>query len=738
MKKILAGLILRILGIISLFPVGLQAQWLPMNGPGGADNITCFAKSAKAIFIAIDMHGASRSMDNGDHWSPMNICGQQYIDKLYTRESTVFAFSSGHIFRSVDNGLTWAETPATLGSEIYVSSIASNADYLFISTPDHGIFRSSDNGDTWSAIGKVIETRATPIAVMGNTVVIGGTENVGDGSNHKMYRSTDNGLSWIASDSGLPDGICIYRLTAIGSRIFATTNMTDIFVSADSGKSWAAINSTVIDNNATAHTFSADDICLVGDGNLLVRASLPSSTVFFISTNSGSDWTAVNLNLPFTEFTNYMVNGKYIFVGSRGSGIFRSTDLGVSWSPVNTGITYTTVSCFAESGQSMFAGTLGAGVFVSKDSGMNWSPANAGLTDRTIFDIAIQDTFIFATNYKRGISRSTINDMHWINVDSDSAIINSRHLAVFDGIVFASAINGVFRSTDHGAHWIAANSGLQDSSTIQAFTVCDSTLFAGCRGGLYYYNKAGNQWNMVPSSPVHDSISSLAGNGTVIYMGTESKGLYISENKGLDWHSSPLHYCYLEPTSFGFSTTKKLPVSSISTSGTNVCVGLPGPSSLFNFIGGCYFSADTGRSWSYVGPDTSYHMSSGVVCIKGTNIFVGPSEHGIWRESIPGMTGAKKNVRLTSGLTQKPDFVIQEPSRAHPAVIVGFGLSCSKRVAVSIYDLSGKRVALLVDGRLDPGTYRFRWNCGSQTPGLYTVRVMSGAKLFSKAIPIVQ
>ena len=54
--------------------------------------------------------------------------------------------------------------------------------------------------------------------------------------------------------------------------------------------------------------------------------------------------------------------GSSLFAGTNG-GVFLSTNSGTSWTAVNTGLTNTVVNALAVSGSNLFAGTAGGGVW---------------------------------------------------------------------------------------------------------------------------------------------------------------------------------------------------------------------------------------------------------------------------------------------------------------------------------------------------------------------------------------
>jgi photosystem II stability/assembly factor-like uncharacterized protein len=218
--------------------------------------------------------------------------------------------------------------------------------------------------------------------------------------------------------------------------------------------------------------------------------------------------------------------------------IYKSTDGGASWVPSNTGLEGCTLfpsdpctpsikglnDTFVFSlaidpihPTTLYAGTVPGGVFKSINSGASWSSVNftAASTDieilatdpvnsGTVYAVAKNDTIrmaprphgkIWIAGGNSGIFKTTNGGQTWIAVDSglptytntftppgsiivqSFAIDPSNPSTLYSGVVGNSTM-GVFKSTDGGASWTAANIDL----TPQALAIDPtdtSTLYAG-------------------------------------------------------------------------------------------------------------------------------------------------------------------------------------------------------------------------------------------------------------------
>jgi photosystem II stability/assembly factor-like uncharacterized protein len=219
-------------------------------------------------------------------------------------------------------------------------------------------------------------------------------------------------------------------------------------------------------------------------------------------------------NGPYGSTINSLaVSGTALFAGG-ASGVLRSTDNGTNWTSINSGLSFglsdSSVNALAVSGINLFVSTGSGslygsgGLFRSANNGTSWTAVNTGL----------------------------------LNYFGHSAYVNS--LYVSGKSLFAGTNGGIYLSTDDGATWTSANAGMPLYSTVSAFAVSGSNLFAAAGVyGMYLSTDNGTTW-MPDSSGLMDSYghtvepSSLAVSGTNLFAGT-IYGVYRSTNSGSNW-----------------------------------------------------------------------------------------------------------------------------------------------------------------------------------------------------------
>lgn len=135
---------------------------------------------------------------------------------------------------------------------------------------------------------------------------------------------------------------------------------------------------------------------------------------------------------------------------------------------------------------------------------------------------------------------------------------------------------GVYKSTDGGASWNAARSGIEGLNVyaLAMDPLAGSAVYAGTNNGLYRTFDGGASWH--PANPGNaDFILALAASGSNIYAGTAS-GVFRSGDGGANWSSV---------TSLGGTIVQALTV----TAAGNVFAGT---------TGGIFESSDDGATWT--------------------------------------------------------------------------------------------------------------------------------------------
>jgi photosystem II stability/assembly factor-like uncharacterized protein len=496
------------------------ASWNKLGGYT-LDNKTVNALAISGSnFIAATSNGIYLSTNQGANWTQEAITGTTYA--LMISGTNLFAGTIDGLYFSTDKGISWTETSL---SKVAISSLAVSGATMFAGTGKGG-FRSIDNGINWTHISDFGLLSEMSLAVSGENLFAAPAFN-------GIYRSTDNGISWNQMDTVLTTKN-INSLTMSGSNLFASTDR-GLFLSSNYGESWGLVS-------------GSSRISYVGSLDVLGSnwfAGTPSGV--FHSSNNGTTWaqdSEMSLNsiiLALTVSGTNLFTGSYTYIVHNGDtvdgGVFHSTDQGKSWRPTN--LIHKNIYSLTANNTNLFAGT-DSGVFFSTDDAKNWT--QAGLTQKHINTFAVSGSNIYACT-DSGVFLTMDNGTSWIQKGLNNIQVNA--FAVLDTHLYAGTNKGLFLSIDNGKSWL--QTGLSNTA-LRSLALLGTDLFAGSSygtGGIHLSTDYGSSWKTVNNGlPNNGNISviSFIAYGTNLFIGTESYGVFLSNDSGRNWKNAGLDY----------------------------------------------------------------------------------------------------------------------------------------------------------------------------------------------------
>lgn len=104
-----------------------------------------------------------------------------------------------------------------------------------------------------------------------------------------------------------------------------------------------------------------------------------------------------------------------------------------------------------------------------------------------------------------------------------------------------------------------------------------------------------------------------------------------------------------------------------------------------------------------------------------------------WKASIGHGTPGAVNSTFYVGVENSDNTIPFEfslsqnyPNPFNPSTIVRYTIKNSGKVTLSVYDLLGRKISVIVDKLQKPGQYEIEWNAGSFGSGIYFYRLQSG------------
>ncbi len=115
-----------------------------------------------------------------------------------------------------------------------------------------------------------------------------------------------------------------------------------------------------------------------------------------------------------------------------------------------------------------------------------------------------------------------------------------------------------------------------------------------------------------------------------------------------------------------------------------------------------------------------------------------------WRASthLLGSPGLGNGLKVTGEEEMAfPEEIIlfqNYPNPFNPSTNISFEIPAQQRVTLSVYSISGQRIATLTDAQYAAGTYSLTWDASNNASGIYFYVLETGGKSFSKKMTLIK
>jgi len=393
--------------------------------------------------------------------------------------------------------------------------------------------------------------------------------------------------------------------------------------------------------------------------------------------------------------------------------------------------------------------------------------------------LQVQSGFLFV-DYTNGQSGYTLSS------DLTHTLPDIHCLRKIGSALFAGTSKNTFRTTDFGASWSQTNSDWLDPHhdywSAGEFAVMGDILFASCAANPYYTTDEGSSWRFVGEfddfmvysldasrtclfvtrpnglrlrtrdmGTSWDTIScpgQLAIIDTVLFTEQSNGQIDASFDDGSTWvnvrsgipppgracdlHASGNFLIDLEDvTGFGLSPTRLLwtgsvlvassqmafpagfptglTTGSIRTNGSNIMLG----------FGGTYFSSNSGGKWCALQLPPGVSATSPFE-IAGNYLLVGGT--GVWRTPLDVALQVSPPAVVPPTVTLSQNY----PNPFNPTTTIKYRLPVSSMVRLRVYDVLGREVSVLANGRQNAGTFEVKFDGTDLASGVYIFRLQAG------------
>ncbi len=128
----------------------------------------------------------------------------------------------------------------------------------------------------------------------------------------------------------------------------------------------------------------------------------------------------------------------------------------------------------------------------------------------------------------------------------------------------------------------------------------------------------------------------------------------------------------------------------------------------------------------------------------GGDYEVTPAEYSVTVTEEPGNFYYEFEYKLRTGITgtqiiPETFYVGQNyPNPFNPETTIEFGMAGRGHVELSVYDITGKLVATLLDSEVAAGTHKVKWNASGFASGLYFYKVKTSDRMITKKLILMK
>lgn len=798
----------------------------PVVNSARVEAVQLVASRPGHLYVAFGSGNLWKSTNNGIDWRPIFNDQASYgigdfalapsnpeIIYLGTGESLKkarnFTIPGTGIYRSDDGGEHWRHLG--LSDSWHIGEIAvhpTNPEIVVVSVLGHlwsensnrGIYRTDNGGETWEHVLFVNErTGANDIVWAKNDPDVlyasmwenyPSVNGVGSG----VYRSADAGVTWNRCEGGLPTGESIGRIGVAVSqtdanKVYALVDhrgrikegAAQVFKSSDGGTTWSRTHEDELMIFSRIGWYFADIYVNPRDDEeifcLGVRVAHSSDGGKSFDLLGGqvkhlTPSAASGLHLDHCELWIDPNNPDHLVLGNDG-GLYQSYDKGKSWLHLNnlpTGEFYD-VAVDQSEPYRIFAGAqdnatvYGSATELGQARTENWKylwidPWNGGDGCITQVDPNDSNTVYFSAqegafrrkDMKRNRSkwiRPSLPKTHGGELDFNfvAPLIISPH----DSNVVYLGGNYLFKSTNRGDAWEVVSGDLSKSSDLKR----ESTAIA--------------------------SIAQSKENASLVYVGTDKGGFWVSQNGGETWEERieglPRGYIRsIVPSKFSsdrvYAAISGLNDDDLKTylmcsedrgqhwrsiagnlfdEPANVLIEDPVYENLLyaGTFRGVYCSTNRGKSWQLMGRNfPACSVADLVIQERENDLIVATHGRGVYKLGLDVMHEklARDSAELDSDVVfDIPDVTLPYLSDVRPGVnfrdgekaTISFWLKQAAKVEITIQE-EGKTLAIFVQNAYR-GINQFRWNLVTEStesplpyfinyksflkPGKYQVRI---------------
>ncbi len=693
-------------------------QWDVIRGPADYKFYDHAVALDEQTALLADGNLILKTSNFGADWTEVLLPEAASVNQMDAASATVAYISAddGLVYKTENAGDTWTQVGDTSQFVWDLDVIdAFDEDNVFIGAEDGYFLKTTDGGSSWDTVYVADEDMDGGVAFTSLTNgVIAPDGNVG-----KVWHTDDGGDTWSEVVLSWPAGLISKRLydisAAPGTNTVGLTGYHNvIWLSDDGGASFSVSGdySYGYERNTGIQLFGEDSI-LAFTSDSQVLTSIDGGTSWdTLSPGTGQSYqahayTSLDHGLLFAGYNQHLKTSD----GETYEPVYEWPAIGF-WG-----------LAFPSEDKVMISAYGGGELSLSTDGGRTFSyPDNlASGTWENIYELHFIDenTGLLGGGYGL-IKKTTDGGETWVEIDNPMAQQTNKHINMMhvgaDGNIYAGGSSGiVMKSADNGDTWTEIGNG--GSGSVYDFTVLSNGKgFATMSSGQYAVSQTTDIDSLVVTEcdygyTLFRSVDER--NGIVIVGGSD--GVYRTTLDELD----TLYTAFETPGGETIYSVTFVNDSTIYAAGDD---------------GRIFYSKDSGDSWSGVLPVALMELEPTIqkIAYNGDKLFAVGKNGIILSYDVDEGEVAVEDVPDAFALAQN------YPNPFNPVTTVQFALPQKDVVNLSVYNLTGRKVAELLNTEMKAGYHNVKFDAGMLPSGIYIYRLQAGDNIAVRKMTLMK
>ncbi len=757
----------------------VDQPWIPVgpfNIGGRIVDIEAHPQNRDEIYIGSASGGIFKTYNGGASWAPVfDEALTLSIGDLAIAPSspqTVYAgtgeanagggslaYDGAGVYKTTNGGASWSELGlydcGSIGKvlvhpenpdKVYVAAMG----HLFANNAQRGVFKSTDGGENWvqslfiSDSTGVIDMAMDPLHP--DTLYAAAWERIRRvnrrqyaGVTSGIYRSFNGGETWTRLSNGLPAG----KLGRIGLAVSPANpaviyayivseagNFAYIYRSDNRGNSWTQYTTPPYTGTPpTWWWFGKIFADPVNANKIYSMGLLP-----YRSVDAGAQWDLVFPGVHVDQHALFIdpEDPDFLLLGNDG-GLYRSEDGGSSWFHFKNipNIQFYTSEVDYLAPHRYYGGTQDNGTLRTLSGNQDdWEEILGGDGFVVLVD-PVNNQYVYAESQYGNIARSADGGNNFVSATVGSNLSEPRNwktpVALDPSnpsrVYFGS--NRIYRSTNRAQIWTAispvliapppnpnANLVYGTFTTLAVAASDGNVIYAGADDGhVWKTSNGGGNWTDISAGLPQRWVTSL----TVDPF--DAAKVYITQS-GYRWNEYEPHV--MRSDDGGMTWTDigaglpEVPVNDlvIDTTYGRLIVATDA---------GVYSTTDAGSSWQLLGSSMPRVVVTDLTLHYPTKKLIAATYgRSMYTLQLQEPVGTRNPLNGIRALAAAPN-----PFRSTTSI--RFELLTGEVVNLSVFDLSGKKIADLFNGKLPAGSHEFPFSPGENSQNSFVVRLSAGS-----------